>query len=67
MYQKQKFRGGSLLKTSPLAKFKNKSCSATVVSSSKSSMSPGAWDGTLQELLLSVEEDGLVAGDDVHC
>ena len=37
-----------------------------MVSSSESSLGSGAGDGTLQELLLAVEEDGLVAGDDIH-
>ena len=30
------------------------------------SLCPGAWDGSLQELLLAVEKDVLTAGDDVN-
>ena len=37
-----------------------------VASVSESSLSPCAWHSPLQELLLGVEEDVLVAGDDLH-
>ena len=37
-----------------------------VASVSESSLCPCAWHRPLQELLLGVEEDVLVAGDDLH-
>ena len=48
---------------------KGKSCSATVCvqklsSRSESPLGPGGWDCSLEELLLGVEQDVLLAGDD---